>query len=73
MSGAMQMLTVRVPLAVRKRGGRKLVVTPAGREASPEGVSSYLRSPQPLGAPRAQNRPFSLSSTRVSSQFADLS
>ena len=30
MSGAMQMLTVRVPLAVRKRGGRKLVVTPGG-------------------------------------------
>ena len=30
MSGAAQMLTVRVPLAVRKRGGRKLVVTPGG-------------------------------------------
>jgi len=29
-SGAAQMLTVRVPLAVRKRGGRKLVVTPGG-------------------------------------------
>ena len=30
MTGAAQMLTVRVPLAVRKqRGGRKLVVTPA--------------------------------------------
>ena len=28
MTGAAQMLTVRVPLAVRKRGGRKLVVTP---------------------------------------------
>ena len=28
MTGAVQMLTVRVPLAVRKRGGRKLVVTP---------------------------------------------
>ncbi len=28
MSGAAQMLTIRVPLAVRKRGGRKLVVTP---------------------------------------------
>jgi len=27
-SGAAQMLTVRVPLAVRKRGGRKLVLTP---------------------------------------------
>ena len=30
MTGAAQMLTVRVPLAVRKRGGRKLVVTPGG-------------------------------------------
>ena len=31
MSGAAQMLTVRVPLAVRKqRGGRKLVLTPGG-------------------------------------------
>jgi len=29
MTGAAQMLTVRVPLAVRKRGGRKLVLTPA--------------------------------------------
>jgi hypothetical protein len=30
MSGAAQMLTVRVPLAVRKqRGGRKLVLTPS--------------------------------------------
>ena len=29
MSAAAQMLTVRVPLAVRKRGGRKLVVTPS--------------------------------------------
>ena len=28
MTGAVQMLTVRVPLAVRKRGGRKLVLTP---------------------------------------------
>ena len=28
MTGAAQMLTVRVPLAVRKRGGRKLVMTP---------------------------------------------
>jgi len=28
MTGAAQMLTVRVPLAVRKRGGRKLVLTP---------------------------------------------
>ena len=31
MTGATQMLTVRVPLAVRKqRGGRKLVLTPGG-------------------------------------------
>ena len=31
MSGAAQMLTVRVPLAIRKqRGGRKLVLTPGG-------------------------------------------
>ena len=31
MTGAAQMLTVRVPLAVRKqRGGRKLVLTPGG-------------------------------------------
>ena len=30
MSGAAQMLTIRVPLAVRKRGGRKLVVTLGG-------------------------------------------
>ena len=30
MSGAAQMLTIRVPLAVRKGGGRKLVVTPGG-------------------------------------------
>ena len=30
MIGAAQMLTVRVPLAVRKRGGRRLVVTPGG-------------------------------------------
>ena len=28
MTGASQMLTIRVPLAVRKRGGRKLVLTP---------------------------------------------
>jgi len=36
-TGAAQMLTVRVPLTVRKRGGRKLVVTPgcmANRTAS---------------------------------------
>ena len=30
MTGAAQMLTVRVPLAVRKRGGRKLMMTPGG-------------------------------------------
>jgi len=30
MTGAAQMLTIRVPLAVRKRCGRKLVVTPGG-------------------------------------------
>jgi len=30
MTGATQMLTIRVPLAVRKRGGRKLVLTPGG-------------------------------------------
>jgi hypothetical protein len=29
-TGAAQMLIVRVPLAVRKRGGQKLVVTPCG-------------------------------------------
>jgi len=37
MNGAAQMLTIRVPLAVRKRGGRKLVLTPgsmANRGAS---------------------------------------
>ena len=34
MNGAAQMLTVRVPLAVRKlRGGRKLVLTPGGMAA----------------------------------------
>ena len=34
MTGAAQMLTVRVPLAVRKpRGGRKLVLTPGGMAA----------------------------------------
>jgi hypothetical protein len=31
MTGAAQMLTVRVPLAIRKpRGGRKLILTPGG-------------------------------------------
>ena len=38
MTGAAQMLTVRVPLAVRKRGGRKLVLTPGGM--APGGVSA---------------------------------
>jgi len=33
MTGAAQMLTVRVPLAVRNRGGRKLVLTPDGTAA----------------------------------------
>jgi hypothetical protein len=30
-----QTLTVHVPLAVRRRGGRKIIVTPAGAELSP--------------------------------------
>ncbi len=39
MNGAAQMLTVRVPLAVRKqRGGRKLVLTPGGM--APGGASA---------------------------------
>jgi len=39
MIGAAQMLTVRVPLAVRKqRGGRKLVLTPGGM--APRGASA---------------------------------
>ena len=44
MTGAAQMLTVRVPLAVRKRrGGRKLVVTPGGTMSpSPSGADSTL-------------------------------
>ena len=33
MTGAAQMLTIRVLLAVRKRGGRKLVLTPGGMAA----------------------------------------
>jgi len=33
MTGAAQMLTIRVPLTVRKRGGRKLVLTPGGMAA----------------------------------------
>ena len=39
MTGAAQMLTVRIPLAVRKqRGGRKLVLTPGGMAS--RGVSA---------------------------------
>ena len=39
MTGAAQMLTVRVPLAVRKqRGGRKLVLTPGGM--APRGAAA---------------------------------
>ncbi len=39
MTGAAQMLTVRVPLAIRKaRGGRKLVLTPGGM--APRGDSA---------------------------------
>ncbi len=39
MTGAAQMLTVRVPLAVRKqRGGRKLVLTPGGM--APRGTAA---------------------------------
>ncbi len=43
MTGAAQMLTVRVPLAVRKRGGRKLVVTPGSTmNRGPSGADSTL-------------------------------
>ena len=44
MTGAAQMLTVRVPLAVRKqRGGRKLVLTPGSTVSrSPSGADSTL-------------------------------
>ena len=44
MTGAAQMLTVRVPLAVRKqRGGRKLVLTPGDiLSRGPAGVDSTL-------------------------------
>ena len=39
MTGAAQMLTVRVPLAVRKpRGGRKLILTPGGM--APRGTTA---------------------------------
>jgi len=41
--GAAQMLTIRVPLAVRKRGGRKLVVTPGcTMNRGPSGADSTL-------------------------------
>jgi len=43
MTSAAQMLTVRVPLAVRKRGGRKLLVTPGGTmNRRPSGADSTL-------------------------------
>ena len=44
MTGAAQMLTVRVPLAVRtQRGGRKLVLTPGSTVSrSPSGADSTL-------------------------------
>jgi len=43
MTSAAQMLTVRVPLAIRKRGGRKLVVTPVGTmRRGPSGADSTL-------------------------------
>jgi len=43
MTGAAQMLTIRVPLAVRKRGGRKLVVTPSSAMSrGPSGADSTL-------------------------------
>ena len=34
MIDAPQTLTVRVPFAIRKRGGRKLVIAPGGADAS---------------------------------------
>ncbi len=43
MTGAAQMLAVRVPLAVRKlRGGRKLVLTPGGKLRLPDNISLLL-------------------------------
>jgi hypothetical protein len=43
MSAAAQMQTVRVPLVVRKRGGRKLMVAPEGSAiAVPAHVDSTL-------------------------------
>jgi hypothetical protein len=42
-TGAAQMLTVWVPLAVRKRGGRKLLLTPGGTmNRGPSGADSTL-------------------------------
>ncbi len=46
MTGAAQMLAVRVPLAVRKlRGGRKLVLTPGGKLRLPDNISLPLLPP----------------------------
>lgn len=43
MIGAAQVLTLRVPLAVRKRGGRKLVVTPGSTmNHGPAGADTTL-------------------------------
>ena len=43
MTGPAQMLAVRGPLAVRKRGGRKLVLTPGGTmSGSPSGADGTL-------------------------------
>ncbi|MDB5770371.1 MAG: hypothetical protein JWM42_745 [Burkholderia sp.] len=43
MSGSAQMLTVRVPLAVQTRGGRKLLLTPASTmNRAPTGADSTL-------------------------------
>jgi len=45
-TGASQMLTIRVPLAVRKRGGRKLVVTPGStmNRGSPGADSTLIKA-----------------------------
>ena len=43
MSGAAQMMTIRVPLAVQRRGGRKLVLTPRSTmNRGPSGGDSTL-------------------------------
>ena len=47
MTAASQSLTVRVPLAIRRRGGRKVVVTPEGEsvcdlDAAPSALDSTL-------------------------------